>query len=87
MSAVGQLMTATDQPLSLWVGQAIELAHPDHKPIRMFTNASGRFSVQGLRPGRWRIEASSSSPTVYYLDVPADAQGLVRIGVLRPETR
>lgn len=87
VSAVGQLTTAGDQPLSLWVGQAIELAHPDHKPIRMFTNASGRFSVQGLRPGRWRIEASSSSPTVYYLDVPADAQGLVRIGVLRPETR
>ena len=87
VSAVGQLMTESGQPLSLWVGQAIELEHPDHKPIRMFTNASGRFSVQGLRPGRWRIESSDSSSTVYYLDVPADAQGLVRIGVLRPETR
>ena len=78
---------ATGQPLKLWVGQAVELAHPDRPPVRMFTNASGRFSIQGLRPGRWRIEGASASSTVYILDVPAEAEGLVRVGVLRPENR
>ena len=87
VSAVGQLHDATGQPLKLWVGQAVELAHPDRPPVRMFTNASGRFSIQGLRPGRWRIEGASASSTVYILDVPAEAEGLVRVGVLRPENR
>lgn len=87
VSAVGQLLTDSDAPLTLWVGQAVELANPERPPIRVIANASGRFSIQGVRPGRWRIESSSSSSTVYYLDVPADAQGLVRIGTLRPETR
>jgi len=87
VTASGQLLTDSDQPLTLWVGQAVELAHPERPPIRVLANASGRFSVQGLRPGRWRIETASDSSEVYYLDVPADAQGLVRVGTLRPEKR
>lgn len=87
VSAVGQLIDAAGQPLKLWVGQAVELSHPDRAPVRMFTNASGRFALQGLRPGRWRIESAADSSTVYILDVPADAEGLVRVGVLRPENR
>ena len=87
VSAVGQLHDATGQPLKLWVGQAVELAHPERAPVRMFTNASGRFSIQGLRPGRWRIEGASASSAIYNLDVPAEAEGLVRVGVLRPENR
>lgn len=87
VSAVGQLLDTTGQPLKLWVGQAVELAHPERAPVRMFTNASGRFAIQGLRPGRWRIEGAPASSTVYILDVPAEADGLVRVGVLRPENR
>lgn len=87
VSAVGQLVTAGGEPLELWVGHAVEISEPERPAVRVIANASGRFSIQGLRPGRWRIESSSSSSTVYYLDVPADAQGLVRVGPLRPETR
>lgn len=87
ISAVGQLLDTSDLPRKLWVGQAIELAHPERAPIRMFTNASGRFSVQGLRAGRWRIEGSPTDSSVYILEVPAEADGLVRVGVLHPENR
>ncbi len=87
VSAVGELIDAAGQPLKLWVGQAVELSQPDRAPVRMFTNASGRFALQGLRPGRWRIESAADSTTVYILDVPADAEGLVRVGIIRPENR
>jgi outer membrane usher protein len=87
VTAVGELRDTTGQPLRLWVGQAVELARLERSPIRIFTNATGRFSIQGMRPGRWRVEADAASSTVYVIDVPAEAEGLVRIGVLRPENR
>lgn len=84
VSASGQLVRADGAPLALWVGEAREASRPDGPPVRLFTNASGRFAVQGLRPGLWRLSASSGEGPVYTLDIPADAT-LVRAGVLQPE--
>jgi outer membrane usher protein len=87
VSATGQLVQADGGPLKLLVGTAYEMARPDQPGVRMFTNNSGRFAVQGLRPGRWRIEAGVDGAQTYMIVIPAGADGLVRLGVITPEPR
>jgi outer membrane usher protein len=54
----------------------------------MFTNRSGRFAVQGMRAGRWRIEMPAGGKTfVYYVEIPKGSAGLERVGDLQPEER
>lgn len=86
MSATGQLVTASGAPLRLQAGLAFEIGQPDRPGVRMFTNGTGRFAVQGLRPGRWRIEAGPEGSPFYVIEIPEDAgDGLVRLGVVSPE--
>jgi len=87
LSATGQLLQRDGTPLALWVGEAEEIDGPDRPAIRLFTNQTGRFAIQGLRPGRWRVSSSSPNGPVYILTVPADAEGFVRVGALNPETQ
>ena len=54
-SAVGRLLDASSEPISLVSGVAVEEAHPEREPIALFTNAAGRFGATGLAPGRWTI--------------------------------
>jgi outer membrane usher protein len=65
-------------------GEAYEVAKPDREPVVVLTNRQGRFAAQGLRPGRWRIEMPTTPKSVFYIDVPATAEGLVRLGDLKP---
>lgn len=84
VTAVGRLLQANGKPLSLIAGTATEVDNPSHPPVQMFTNSQGRFGAAGLKPGKWRIEMSTQPVTVYELDVPADAVGVVRAGELKP---
>jgi outer membrane usher protein len=52
--------------------------------VTLFTNREGRFGATGLAPGRWRIEMLTEPPTVYVIDVPADATGVFRTNDLTP---
>lgn len=84
----GTLLARDGGPLSLAAGLAVEEARPEREGVRMFTNQSGRFAVSGLRPGRWRIEMQAGErSTIYRIEVPDAAQGLVRGGETRPEDR
>lgn len=85
----GQLLAADETPRSLVAGLAYEEAAPDRPPIQMFTNRAGRFAVQGLRAGRWRIEVPTrgGDTAIYAIEVPAGADGLVRGGAIKPEGR
>ena len=88
ISYTGQLLDGRAEPLSLVAGYAYEDALPDREPVRMFTNRSGRFAVQGLRPGRWRIEMPTPNGTaIYRIEIPAASTGMERGGVLEPEER
>ena len=73
-------------PLSLISGKAIEVAHPEHEPVTIFTNRDGRFGAAGLKPGRWRIEMLTDPATSYTIDIPASAVGVVRLGDVNPTT-
>lgn len=79
-------MTDSGTPLALLAGKAIDLDHPKHPSITIFTSRDGRFGAQGLRPGRWRIEMPTEVPTHYYFTVTNSPDGTVRIGDLRPTT-
>ncbi|MCS6622539.1 hypothetical protein N0B44_06435 [Roseibacterium beibuensis] len=81
--AIGRLVDAEGAPVALVAGQAREVGS-DREPVVLFTSRDGRFSAQGLREGRWRIELGGSSPFVYDLVVPPDAGTLFRTGDLRP---
>lgn len=83
---IGRLMTDSGTPLALLAGKAIDLDHPKHPSITIFTSRDGRFGAQGLRPGRWRIEMPTEVPTHYYFTVTNSPDGTVRIGDLRPTT-
>lgn len=86
ISYMGQLLDGRGEPVSLVAGYAYEDALPDRAPIRMFTNRSGRFAIQGLRPGRWRIEMPTANGTaIYRIEIPAASTGMERGGVLEPE--
>lgn len=83
VSAYGTLIAADGKPVALLAGTA----YPEHDPAHrttVFTNAAGRFGVQGVAPGRWIIEMATEPPMRFTLDVPEDAVGLFRAGELRP---
>ena len=69
VSLIGTLLDRDMRPVALVAGRAIDLGDPERAPIELFTNRTGRFSAQGLRPGRWRIELGDQ-PLVYEIDVP-----------------
>ena len=81
---IGKLLDERGQPVSLLAGKAIDLGNPKHPPITVFTSRNGQFGAQGLRPGRWRIEMPTDVPVAYEFEVTDSADGIVRIGELRP---
>ena len=84
VTAIGRLLNEDGAPVSLISGKAVELAHPDHEPIVVFTNRDGRFGLPGLRPGRWRIDMLTDPATSYIVEIPESTQGVVRAGDLKP---
>lgn len=80
VTAVGTLLGANGQPVSLLAGRAIELDAPDRAPVTVFTNRTGRFGITGLRPGRWRIEMPTEPAQSVIIEVPAGERGVLRLG-------
>ncbi len=84
VTALGTMLNADGQPVALISGTAKEINHPDHPPVTLFTNRVGRFGATGLAPGQWRIEMLDAEKSVYIIDIPADSQGIVRLGEITP---
>lgn len=79
--AVGSL-EAEGQPLSLLSGLAREDGVPDPRKVALFTNRGGRFAVEGLKPGRWRIEMLGDTAQCFQLTVPEKTVGIFDAGLL-----
>jgi outer membrane usher protein len=84
VTAMGTMLDVDGQPVSLVSGRATELAHPDRAAVTMFTNRQGRFGATGLAPGQWRIEMLDANKSVYVITIPEDAEGIVRLGEIKP---
>ena len=80
--AYGRMYFANGKPIPLLAGQATELAHPERAPIQIFTNAQGRFSLTGARPGRWRVDMPANPAVSFIIDIP-EGNNLVNLGDLK----
>ena len=84
VTALGTMINADGEPVALVSGTAREVTHPEREGITVFTNRQGRFGAAGLAPGKWRVEMLDDARSVFIIDVPADAQGVLRVGEIRP---
>ena len=84
VTAIGRMVGDDGQPLALISGKAVEMAHPDHEAITVFTNRDGRFGLSGLRPGKWRIDMLTDPQSSYLVEIPAETTGVIRLGDVRP---
>lgn len=84
VTAIGAMVNADGQPVALVSGTATELAHPDRPPVTFFTNRQGRFGATGLAPGKWKLEMLDEAKSVYVIDIPEAADGIVRLGDIAP---
>ncbi len=85
VTALGTMLDIDGQPVGLVTGTATELAKPDRPAVTVFTNRQGRFGATGLAPGQWRIQMLDAKKSTYIVDIPEDAQGIVRLGDITPE--
>lgn len=84
VTVIGTMVDADGQPISLVSGTATELAHPEREKVTLFTNRQGRFGATGLAPGKWKLEMLDERKSVFLIDIPEDADGIVRLGQMAP---
>lgn len=83
----GVLLTAGGRPAALQYGEIASLDEPERRPVPLFTNRAGRFSVEGLRPGRYHLILQANPKSVVPVHIPKDKAGIYEVGELRlPES-
>ena len=85
VTAIGILKDSEDEPVPLKAG-TILVSEEAAKKIVTFTNAEGRFSVQGLKAGEWVLKMHDEPSLQYLLKIPKDASGFVELGELQPKS-
>ncbi|MFM6932030.1 MAG: fimbrial biogenesis outer membrane usher protein [Novosphingobium sp.] len=81
---IGTLLDRNGEPIPLLTGTATELGAPKRAGVSFFTGRTGRFGIQSMRAGKWRVEMATEPPTFFEMDVVEDSSGTVRVGELRP---
>lgn len=91
VSAMGTLQTAPNLPVALIGGRVTlqDVVEGDTpQPVPFFTNSAGRFAIAGLLPGRsYLVETYGPNGSInrsFEFSVPADTDGLVKLGVVQP---
>lgn len=85
VTAIGVMLDRDGVPVALVTGSAQELSKPDRPAVTVFTNRQGRFGLTGLAPGQWRIEMLDARRSTYLIEIPEDAQGIIRLGEISAE--
>lgn len=93
-SAMGTLELAAGKPVSLIGGRVTLLdvkEGENPQPIPFFTNSIGRFAIANLLPGRrYQVETYGPNGSIdksFEFAVPADTDGLIKLGTVRPGTK
>jgi outer membrane usher protein len=87
VTAYGTLVDESGEPVALLTGAAVEEGGDPTRRIAVFTNRTGRFGAQGLRPGRWLLDMDGEPGLRFLLEVPKGAVGLVKLETLQPVGR
>lgn len=76
VTGMGRIVDSTGYPVSYAVGRIEAIDDPRFEATEFFTNASGRFGIQGLKPnGTYRLHFPSRNTSVQ-LSVPENAEGM-----------
>lgn len=85
VSATGTLLQPDGQPVSLGGGRVWPVGVKDAASTPFFTNSTGRFAIQNLRPGTvYRVELFGSGQT-FEFTVPKETDGLVDLKIVKLE--
>ena len=85
MTASGRLLRADGSPLTYASGEANEVGgSEDRTPVTFFTSSDGRYSISGVKAGRWRLTMTTDPPTIYEIEVGEAADGLVAVADAAP---
>jgi outer membrane usher protein len=76
------LLSPAGEPLPLQQGTITSLDEPDRAPIEFFTSRAGRFRVEGLFPGRFKLTLANAPDGAVEFVVPPGSAGLVNLGRL-----
>jgi len=78
----GVLVDPAGQPLPLEPGRILSLDDPSRPAVEFFTSRSGRFRVEGLSPGRFRLILDNMPEEAIEFAIPPGSAGRVNIGRL-----
>jgi outer membrane usher protein len=77
VTGLGRLVDDAGAPVTYALGRIEAIGDPEFSSAEFFTNATGRFGIQGLKPGeRYRVILPGKN-MVIELKVPAEADGMV----------
>ncbi|MEQ8817559.1 MAG: fimbria/pilus outer membrane usher protein [Thalassobaculum sp.] len=78
----GVLVDAQGQPLPLELGTITAITDAERPPIEFFTSRKGRFRVEGLSPGRWRLTLANAPDRAIEFEILDGSAGRVDLGNL-----
>ncbi len=81
----GQLLEGAEKPFSLVSGEILYLDEPEKEPILFFTNRSGFFAAEGLKPGKYKIIVYGDKIFSSFITIPEGTTGLYALGALQVE--
>ena len=79
----GLLIDGAGRPLTLEPGVIDNVDDPAAPPQDFFTAKTGRFSIQGLKPGRLLLVLSNYPDMSILLTIPPEGAGIIDAGTLR----
>jgi len=81
-SAIGIIVNAQTEPVSLAVGTVTSETDREFVPQQIFTNRNGRFGIIGLVPGNVYLAHFPDVGISVRVEVPVDATGFVNVGTI-----
>jgi hypothetical protein len=73
--------------MPLELGTIVAVGDGAHAPIEFFTSRTGRFRVEGLAPGRFRLTLANYPEQAVEFEIPAGSAGRLDLGrILYPVT-
>jgi outer membrane usher protein len=78
--ADGVLVGDDGKPLALLAGKITPLGTPGAAALDFFTNRTGRFRIEGLKPGAYELRVPADSANTAHVEIPASTVGVYRLG-------
>jgi outer membrane usher protein len=79
----GSLAYSDGKPVSLQAGEVAALGNTPAAPIEFFTNRAGRFSIDGLKAGRYELRIFDEEKSTVQFEVPKGKVGPYDLGRIR----